>query len=110
VRSEERQPITDRYLTRSDIAKILKVSPKQAGRLMGLMPFVQIGKKLRRVAIDDFEAWCLARRANPTGKAARGNRGITQQISRTERSPFSMPRTGAVFDAVRAASLKRGQD
>jgi hypothetical protein len=45
------------YLTRSDIARILRISPKQAGRLMEDMPCVLIGTTHRRVARSDFDIW-----------------------------------------------------
>ena len=45
------------YLTRSDIAQILKISPRQAGRLMEEMPCIPIGLRQWRVSRPDFEAW-----------------------------------------------------
>src|SRR5690349_7618714 len=36
---------------------ILKISPKQAGRLMEEMPCVRGGARVRRVARPDFDAW-----------------------------------------------------
>lgn len=49
--------IGEEYLTRADIAEILKVSPKQAGRLMEKMVRVMVGKRSWRVARADFDAW-----------------------------------------------------
>jgi len=46
----DRVDTTAEYLTRSEIARILKISTKQAGRLMNRMPTVRIGRKHRRVS------------------------------------------------------------
>jgi hypothetical protein len=53
------------FLTRSDIARILKVSTKQAGRLMHRMPTVRVGRTHRRVLRADFDAWTLRERETP---------------------------------------------
>ena len=45
------------YLTRTDVARILNISSKQAGRLMEQMRCVLIGKNQRRVSRPDFELW-----------------------------------------------------
>lgn len=52
----------DEYLTRLEIASILKISGKQAGRLMDRMPTLRVGRSHRRVRRSDFEAWVLAER------------------------------------------------
>jgi len=86
--SSDKRLMIDRYLTRSDIAKILKVSPKHAGQLMWQMPFVRVGKSQRRVATDDFEAWCLARRSEPANKAPTKRPASKHSPTRT---PFCRP-------------------
>src|SRR5690349_17730641 len=53
------------YLTRSDIARILRVSAKQAGRLMKRMPILCVGRTHRRVSRADFDAWRLNERKLP---------------------------------------------
>jgi hypothetical protein len=57
--------LNDEYLTRSEIAAILKISPKQAGRLMDRMPTLRVGRRHRRVRRSDFEAWILRQRQVP---------------------------------------------
>jgi hypothetical protein len=52
----------DEYLTRSEIAAILKISAKQAGRLMDQMPALMIGTTHRRILRSDFDAWRLGKR------------------------------------------------
>lgn len=49
-------------MTRSDIARFLKVGPKQAGRLMTTMSTILVGHSQRRVMRSDFDAWLAARR------------------------------------------------
>ena len=49
-------------LTRSDIASMLKISTKQAGRLMDGMPTFRVGRAHRRVLRADFVSWLIARR------------------------------------------------
>src|SRR5690242_696987 len=57
------------YLTRSEIASILKISPKQAGRLMDRMPTLRVGRCHRRVRRSDFETWASAERQVPAAAA-----------------------------------------
>lgn len=45
------------YLTRQDIATELRISAKQAGRLMLKMPTILVGTKHKRVARGDFDQW-----------------------------------------------------
>jgi hypothetical protein len=89
--------VFDRYLTRSDIAKILKVSPKQAGRLMDEMPVLQISKNQRRVAADDFQTWCNAKSMR---SADAFTPGIRSRRAMTAREPLA--RTGRLIDAARS--------
>jgi hypothetical protein len=53
------------YLTRSDIARILKISTKQAGRLMDRMPTLRVGRTHRRVSRADFDEWRIRERQTP---------------------------------------------
>lgn len=95
---------SDLYLTRSDIAKILKVSLKQAGRLMCDMPVIQISEKQRRVSAEDFEPWCNARRVRSAGIPTLG---IRSRRAITARQPLA--RTGSLIEAARSRS-KTKQD
>lgn len=96
----------DRYLTRSDIAKILKVSPKQAGRLMCEMPVLQIGKKQRRVAAKDFEAWCDTKRvSHPSAATPR----IRRSNSSPERQSLRLADTGPLIEAARQWRMRHPQ-
>ena len=52
------------FLTRADIARILRISPRQASRLIQEMPTVRVTKHIR-VAREDFEAWLRNRRQPP---------------------------------------------
>ena len=52
-------------MTRSDIARALKISSKQAGRLMDDIGFVRVGKSHRRVLVNDFARWLKERRVAP---------------------------------------------
>lgn len=44
-------------MTRSDIARVLKISPKQAGRLMEKIGYIRVGASHRRVLVADFDQW-----------------------------------------------------
>lgn len=85
------------YLTRKDIAQILKVSPKQAGRLMCDMPFLQVSKHCRRVAAKDFEAWCDAKRVTPANAVQVSNPSL-----RSASAPKRIAPTGAIVEAARS--------
>ena len=61
-----------KYLSRTDIAEALRVTPQQAGRLMLQMPYLQYtpnGKKL--VEERAFEAWCREHTVYPVKKVRR---------------------------------------
>lgn len=75
------------YLTRSDIARILKISPKQAGRLMEHMPCVLVGTTHRRVSRPDFDAW-LERKKRDDTLAAEAHRDA-QTISTRLNGPVA---------------------
>jgi hypothetical protein len=85
------------YLTRLDIARILRVSAKQAGLLMDRMPTVRVGKRTRRVHRRDFEAWSLWERELSVGGQ---HLTLMQQASRPQRK-FKAPRSGLLIDAAR---------
>lgn len=61
------------YLTRADIAKRLKISTKQAGRLMAQMPTIAVGATHKRVDSRDFEAWLDRQKAASAPPASHGN-------------------------------------
>ena len=77
------------YLTRSDIARILRISAKQAGRLMKRMPVLCVGRTHRRVLRADFDAWRSNERKVPAGAA----RYVTA------------PSSGSVFSAAEAVKV-----
>jgi len=90
------------YLTRSDIARILKISAKQAGRLMNRMPTVRVGRTHRRVLRADFDVWRLRERevlvAPPRETAIRS--AARYLAARSDGG------SGSVIKAAQALSLK----
>lgn len=84
------------YLTRSDIARILRISGKQAGRLMNRMPVLCVGRTHRRVLRADFDAWRLKERHVPA-----------YQHAREAARYVDVPKSGRVFAAAEA--MKKGQ-
>lgn len=91
-------PIAE-YLTRSDIARILQVSPKQAGRLMAQMPTILIGRKHRRVARADFDSWA-ERQRSALISSAHGAMRRRSRTNRTLKSEDKHPVTRAVQELV----------
>jgi hypothetical protein len=83
------------YLTRSDIARILKISAKQAGRLMNRMPILRVGRTHRRVLRADFDAWRLKERKVP------------DQVIGGAAGNIAAPSSGSVFRAAEA--MKKGR-
>jgi len=76
------------YLTRSDVARILKISPKQAGRLMEEMPSVLIGTTHRRVSRSDFDEWIERRKLDEACAARQSER---DRSSLTKGAPLRLP-------------------
>lgn len=96
------------YLTRRDIATILQVSPKQAGRLMEKMPTILIGRLQRRVLRADFEEWQDRSRRVPV----EWRRYSEMRDALTECARGSTTTDGSVHLAaarVREGTLKRGR-
>lgn len=60
----------DRCLTNGEIARFLKISERQASRLMLTMPTIKTGRAQRRVLRSDFEDWLLAHREVGSEEAA----------------------------------------
>ena len=92
-----RDDLEPEYLTRSDIARILNIDPRTAGRLMDRIPTLRIGKSHRRVLRTDFEAWSLRERELSDGG---------QQLAKMHRAScpqpkFEAPRSGPLIDAAR---------
>lgn len=56
------------FYTRAEVAKILGMSPQQAGRIMDQMPTLHVGKRNRRVSKRDFEQWCRDNTNPPVSK------------------------------------------
>ena len=85
--------LSPEYLTRSDIARILKISPRQAGRLMEQMPCVPIGPRQRRVARPDFEEWIERKKFDALceAEARRGARGAQSRTRDFERRNARIP-------------------
>ena len=91
------------YLTRSDIARMLKISTKQAGRLMDLMPTLRIGRTHRRVLRTDFDDWRLREReALIVRPQDAGTRKAIQYVG-----PFAAASSGSVARA--AESIRQRQ-
>jgi hypothetical protein len=94
-----RDYLHDEYLTRAEIAAILKISPKQAGRLMNRLPTLRIGKSHRRVLRSDLEAWIQQEREQSIG-------GKVRLLPKPLR-PFARPNAALVLAAKRASKLGR---
>jgi hypothetical protein len=93
-----RDYLYDEYLTRSDIAKILKIDPRTAGRLMDCLPTLRIGKSHRRVLRSDLEAWSLRERERSVGPKER----LPPQTKRL----FCNPNGSLVLAAKRASKIR----
>ena len=98
-------------LTRSDIAKLLNVSAKQAGRLMSEMPTIRVGRSHRRVLALDFNVWLDAKRTAPSPhRIDRERRRPPRADRRRSMSPLT-PVGGSVFRAAedfQHTNCKRG--
>lgn len=91
----------DEYLTRSDIARILKIDKRTARRRMDRMPTLRIGKVHRRVLRADFETWCALERELSVGG---------QHLARMKQAfgvqpKFKAPRSGSLIEAARRGGL-----
>ncbi len=92
----------ERCLTRSDIAKFLHISAKQAGHLMKTMNTISVGRTHRRVTRADFDTWLQAKR-----DTAEGHRDVGSESRRASRKAIH-PRRGNRDPArsVRVAAMK----
>ena len=85
------------YLTRSDIARILKIDKRTAGRLMDRIPTLRIGKSHRRVLRADFETWCVLER-----ELSAGGQHLARMKQASSAQPrFKAPRSGSLIEAAR---------
>jgi hypothetical protein len=96
VGSDDPEP---EYLTRSDIARILRISPKQAGRLMDRLPTLRIGKSHRRVLRSDLDAWSLREREQSVG--------FKERLLPKRMRPLFRPNAALVLAAKSAPKLDR---
>lgn len=79
--------MAEECLTRSDIARFLKISERQASRLMRSMPTVPIGRNQRRVLRVDFEEWLCARsEVLELKRSASAGRGVPRKFVNPRKS------------------------
>jgi hypothetical protein len=102
----EGDDLNDEYLTRSDIARILKISAKQAGRLMHRMPTLRVGRTHRRVARRDFDAWRSREREVSTEVQRLTPRQAAIRRAGRFLGAVSDGRSGSVFQAAEALRLR----
>lgn len=95
------------YLTRSDIARILQISTKQAGRLMDQMPSIYIGRTHRRVARADFEAWTVSQRERHSMQSRERIAPAVARYRATRAKPSKFNGGGVVSQAVRERIERR---
>jgi hypothetical protein len=94
-----RDYLDDEYLTRSEIAAILKISPKQAGRLMDRLPTLRIGKSHRRVLRSDLDAWIQREREQSVG--------FKKRLLPKRMRPLFQPNAALILTSKRASKLGR---
>lgn len=90
------------YLTRSDIARILKISTKQAGRLMDRMPTLRVGRTHRRVSQVDFDAWRMREREAPAERARMDPRQAAMRRATHHLRGVVTPSSGRVWEAAKS--------
>jgi hypothetical protein len=90
------------YLTRMDIARILRISTKQAGRLMNRMPILRVGRAHRRVLRADFDVWRMRERETPPVNVGLDPRQSAIRHARRYLGAFPTTSSGSVFEAAQA--------
>lgn len=95
------------YLTRMDIARILRISAKQAGRLMNRMPTLRVGRAHRRVLRSDFDAWRMRERESPAERASLTPRQSAIRHAGRHLGNFSTASSGSVFEAAQKLKKRR---
>jgi hypothetical protein len=108
---ESRDSAATEWLTRSDIAAELKISAKQAGRLMEDMPCLLIGTTHRRVSRVDFDAWVERKKEVgncQTVRKANVRQAATRAAGRRI-GGISSSSSGSVIAAAQAMKTRRTQ-
>src|SRR5690348_5124413 len=90
-----------------DIARILRISAKQAGRLMNRMPILRVGRAHRRVLRSDFDAWRMKEREAPAELDRLTPRQSAIRHASRHLGNFSAASSGTVFEAAQKLRKRR---